>query len=72
MPNPAWIAQQLDRMAAGIAAGKTRKRNVASIVQQNSSEAELMAAVQARGWRMAQVGEDYVVAPHNYVIRPIV
>jgi hypothetical protein len=72
MANPAWIAQQLDRMAGGINAGKTRKRNVASVNKVGSNEAELRAAVTARGWRLAQVGQDYVVAPHNYVIRPIV
>lgn len=72
MPNPAWVAQQMDKMAAGIAAGKTRKRNVDSSLQQNTNEAELAAAARARGWRMAQVGEDFVFAPGNYMIRPIV
>ncbi len=72
MANPAWVAQQMNRMANGILQGKTRKRNVASALQQGASENELAAAATARGWRMAQVGEDYVFAPGNYVIRPIV
>jgi stage V sporulation protein SpoVS len=72
MPNPAWVNQQLDAMAAGINAGATRKRKVASVTAVGSNEAELQAAVAARGWRLAQVGNDYVVAPAGYVIRPIV
>ena len=72
MLEPAWITQQLDRMAAGINAGKTRKRNIASLAQVGCSEAEMRTAVLARGWKLAQVGTDYVVAPGTYVIRPIV
>ncbi len=72
MPNPAWVTQQMDRMKAGIRAGKTRKRNVQSALQQNTDENELAAAARARGWRLAQVGDDFVFAPGNYMIRPIV
>lgn len=72
MANPAWVAQQMQRMANGIVQGRTRKRNVDSALQQGTDEAEMAAAAAARGWRMAQVGQDYVFAPGNYVIRPIV
>lgn len=72
MPNPAWVKQQLDRMVPGIVAGKTRKRNRQSALLQNATEQEMAAAAHARGWRMAQIGNDYVFAPGNYVIRPIV
>ncbi len=72
MTNPAWVTQQMDRMDAGIHAGKTRKRNVASAFRQNTDEQELSDAARTRGWRMAQVGDDFVFAPGDYVIRPIV
>ena len=72
MPNPAWVAQQLNKMAPGINAGKTRKRNRQSALLQNATEQEMATAAQVRGWRMAQIGNDYVFAPGNYVIRPIV
>jgi len=72
MANPTWVAQQIAQMAAGVTAGKTRKRNVQSVQNQNATESELAAAAQAHGWRMAQVGNDFVFAPGNYVIRPII
>ena len=72
MPNPNWVAQQMNQMAVGIGAGKTRKRNVASSFRQNTNEVELAAAARARGWRMAQIGQDFVFAPGTYTIRPIV
>jgi hypothetical protein len=72
MANPGWIQQQLNRMAPGINAGKTRKRAVASVHSVGASETEFIDAVRNRGWRLAQVGDDYVVAPGNYVIRPLV
>ena len=72
MPNPTWVNQQMNRMAAGINAGKTRKRNLASALRQNTDEQELAAATRLRGWRMAQVGDDFVFAPGGYTIRPIV
>ena len=71
MPNPAWIKQQLDKMAPGIRAGKTRKRNVESVIRQKSNEDELSEAVAARGWKLAQIGNDFVVTPPDYIIRPI-
>ena len=72
MPSPAWITQQLDKMAAGIKAGKTRRRKVASVQHMKIAEADLATAVKTRGWRLAQIGDDYVVAPGRYAIRPIV
>ena len=72
MPNPAWVTQQMNAMTAGIRDGKTRKRNVDSAMRQGTDEAELAAAARARGWRMAQVGEDFIFAPGNYMIRPII
>lgn len=71
MANPAWVAQQMNEMAPGIAAGKTRKRNVGSCLRQGTNERELAAAANARGWKMAQVGEDFIFAPGDYIIRPI-
>lgn len=71
MANPGWVAQQMNRMASGINSGKTRKRAVSSARSVGADEAELAAAAEARGWRMAQIGADYVFAPRNYVIRPI-
>lgn len=71
MANPSWIAQQLKRMEQGIVSGKTRKRNIASVKGQGILEEELAAAVAARGWKLAQVGNDYIFAPGGYVIRPI-
>lgn len=72
MPNPTWVNQQMNRMAAGINAGKTRKRNVASVLRQNIDEQELAAAARVRGWRMAQVGDDFIFAPKGYTIWPII
>jgi hypothetical protein len=67
----AWLTQQLNRMAVGIGNGKTRRRKVASVVAMGITEAQLRQAVTARGWRVAQIGDDYVFAPGNYTIRPI-
>lgn len=72
MTNPAWVAQQMDRMAPGINAGRTRKRNVGSALRQNTDEQELAKAARNRGWKMAQVGDDFIFTPGDYVIRPIV
>lgn len=72
MATSAWLTQQLDRMADGIADGKTRRRKVDSVVKLGVTERQLKAAVVARGWRVAQIGEDYVFAPSSYTIRPIV
>jgi hypothetical protein len=72
MPNPAWVTQQMNQMTTGINDGKTRKRNVASVAKQNTDEEELAKAARLRGWKMAQVGDDYVFAPGDYTIRPIV
>jgi hypothetical protein len=70
--SAAWLKQQLDKMAKGIKAGKTRRRKVASVHDLGISEATLRSAVAARGWRLAQIGNDYVFAPSGYSIRPIV
>lgn len=59
----AWLNQQLRKMTPGIKAGKTRKRNVDSCKKVGVSEIELKSAVKAKGWRVAQVGDDYVFAP---------
>jgi hypothetical protein len=67
----AWLTQQLNKMASGIAAGKTRRRKVASVQAMGVTEALLKQEVQARGWKVAQIGNDYVFAPSNYTIRPI-
>jgi hypothetical protein len=68
----AWLTQQLAKMNRGIRAGKTRRRKVASVQAMGVTEAELSNAVSAKGWRVAQIGEDSVFAPGNYTIRPIV
>jgi len=73
MPTPnAWLTQQLDKMTPGILAGKTRRRKVQSVRDLSVTEAELRRGVTGRGWRVAQIGDDYVFAPGNYTIRPIV
>ena len=66
-----WLEQQLDQMAAGIAEGKTRRRKTGSFARLGVKESEMKRAVLARGWRVAQIGEDYIFAPHGYTIRPI-
>jgi len=66
-----WLVQQLNKMATGINAGKTRRRKVASVLKY-VAEAQMAQAVQQRGWKVAQIGDDYVFAPGNYNIRPIV
>lgn len=68
----AWHDQQLDKMATGISAGKTRRRKVQSVKKENVTEKILADAVKAKGWKVAQIGDDYVFAPGNYTIRPIV
>ena len=68
----AWLEQQLDRMTDGIHAGKTRRRKIDSFTRLGISERMLRTAVVARGWRVAQIGLDYVFAPPGYTIRPIV
>ena len=73
MPLPnAWLTQQLDRMQFGIGQGKTRKRNVKSIAKMNITEPMIVGEVKQRGWKVAQIGDDFVFAPGNYTIRPIV
>lgn len=59
-------------MAPGIRAGKTRRRKVASVRKLGIPESDLADAVKIMGWRLAQIGDDYVVAPSEYTIRPIV
>jgi hypothetical protein len=72
MATSAWLEQQLDRMNDGIVAGKTRRRKIESVLRMSVSERQLKAAVVLRGWRVAQIGLDYVFAPPGYTIRPIV
>ena len=72
MTNPAWVEQQMNRMAPGIRDGKTRKRNVGSALRQNTDERELAQATRDRGWKLAQVGDDFIFTPGDYMIRPIV
>ena len=72
MTNNLWLKQQLDRMTDGINDGKTRRRKAASVLNVGISEAELKRAVSGRGWRVAQIGDDYIFAPGAYTIRPIV
>ena len=59
-------------MEKGISAGKTRHREVATIKKLKISEAELKASTRDMGWKLAQVGDDYVFSPGDYSIRPIV
>jgi hypothetical protein len=68
----AWLDQQLDKMVTGISAGKTMRRKVQSVKKENVTEEMIADAVKARGWKVAQIGDDYVFAPGNYTIRPIV
>jgi hypothetical protein len=73
MPAPnAWLTQQLNRMQLGIGQGKTRRRKVQSMKKMKVTEAMVQAEVKNRGWRVAQIGDDFVFAPGNYTIRPIV
>jgi len=72
MSANAWLDQQLDKMERGIQEGKTRRRKVESVRGMNVDEGLLRSEVSARGWRLAQIGDDYVVAPGGYTIRPIV
>jgi hypothetical protein len=72
MATSLWLTQQLDRMAQGIAEGKTRRRMIGSFRKLGITERELKSAVSARNWRVAQIGDDYVFAPGSYTIRPIV
>lgn len=67
-----WMRQQIERMESGISAGKTRRRKADSFRELKVSEAEIKQAVEEKGWRVAQIGNDYVFAPRNYTIRPIV
>ena len=73
MPEPErlWLTQQLQQMERGVSAGRTRRRKVQSCTGMNVTEVELKEAVEKRGWRLAQIGEDYVFAPGDYTIRPI-
>ena len=71
-PHKAWLVQSIAAMKKGISQGKTRRRKVATVRRMNISEAELKAATRQMGWKLAQVGDDYVFAPGNYSIRPIV
>ncbi|OHB70874.1 MAG: hypothetical protein A2V70_17760 [Planctomycetes bacterium RBG_13_63_9] len=73
MPTPnAWLKQQLDRMQPGISLGKTRRRKVESTRTSNVNERTIKKEVRERGWKLAQIGLDYVFAPGDYTIRPIV
>jgi len=67
-----WLQQHISRMGRDIREGKTRRRRVDSVRRIKVSEAELRTEVRARGWRVAQIGDDFVFAPGNYTIRPIV
>lgn len=71
MANNAWLEQQLDRMEEGLANGKTRRRKMASVKAMGISEKALKAAAHQRGVRVAQIGDDYLFAPANYMIRPL-
>lgn len=57
-------------METRIATGKTCRIGILPC-EGYAKEAEIAAAVKARGWRVAQIGEDYLVVPGHYVIRPI-
>ena len=70
-PN-AWLTQQLDKMQRGITEGKTRRRKFTSTAKLNVTEEMISAEVKKRGWKVAQIGNDYVSAPGGYTIRPIV
>ena len=72
MAGNLWLEQQLDRMTDGILDGKTRRRKAASVSNSGVTETELKRAVSRRGWRVAQIGDDYIFAPSGYTIRPIV
>lgn len=68
----AWLTQRLRKMTPGIQAGKTRRRKVQSVRNLSVTEAALKAEVTKKGWKLAHIGDDYVFAPSNYTIRPIV
>jgi hypothetical protein len=68
----AWLDAEVKEMRSGIQAGKTRRRNIASCNGQGVTEQMVEAAAKAQGWRVAQVGDDYIFAPKGYIIRPIV
>ena len=72
MTTNAWLTQAFASMEKGISAGKTRRREVATIKKLKISEAELKASTRDMGWKLAQVGDDYVFSPGDYSIRPIV
>ncbi len=67
----AWLIQQLKQMRAGISAGKTRRRKVASMQKFKVTEEEMKREATKRGWKVAQIGNDYVFAPSGYTIRPL-
>ena len=69
--SSAWLTQQFAAMEKGISEGKTRRRKVATITKLKISEKELKAATLEMGWKLAQVGDDYLFTPGDYSIRPI-
>lgn len=70
IPN-AWLDQAITAMEPGISAGKTRRRKVSTIKNLGISEKDLKKAAKDMGWKLAQMGDDYVFTPGNYSIRPI-
>jgi hypothetical protein len=67
----AWLAQQLKRMTAGIERGKTRRRSVKSVRRMKVTDKQLRLAAKARGWKVAEIGRDFLFAPGDYTIRPL-
>jgi hypothetical protein len=58
-------------MSAGIKRGKTRRRSVRSLRRMKVSDKQLRLAVKTRGWKVAEIGRDFLFAPGNYTIRPL-
>jgi hypothetical protein len=67
-----WLEQQLNRMAPQIATGQTRRLGVRSCENGYAKEADIAAAVKARGWRVLRIELDYVFVRSGYSIRDIV
>jgi hypothetical protein len=70
-PNQ-WLEQQLNKMAAPIATGQTRRLGVRSCEDGYAKEIDIVAAVKVRGWRVLQIELDYVFVRSGYSIRDVV
>lgn len=69
---PVGLRPSAAQFCVGPAVAAARRRKVQSVNKENVTEKMIEDAVKAKGWKVAQTGDDYVFAPGSYTIRPIV